>query len=415
MPGPLLLEVFGHQFSVRLADLPEAEAEALRRQWSRCAATRPAGRDEPVEVPLSGVDDPVRRDYALASAVTFAAIRQAAGSGVMLHACGVARPKTGQVAVLVAASGTGKTTAAARLCADDFGYVTDETVLIRPDRSVLPYPKPLSVVLAADDPYHKQQHGPDELGLQPPPPQLHAAALILLDRVGRADADPPPTPPAALSELPTLEPLGLIDTMLALIPQTSSLMALERPMAALAETVVALGGGQVLRYRDIEDAAGLIDDSLDADHPRPSFTAIPGDAPGGDEANGDGVVGDGAAGDGAATDLAREWEAWPAQPGEHRPELADDRLILRSPFQDAIRADEEVLVLTASIPLRLTGLGATIWSTAARPVTVRELVARCQSVHGAHERADGLVRSAIDELLGAQALLVGRATDRSLA
>lgn len=400
MAGPLLIEALGHQFSVDVDGLPDAETAALRRQWARCRPTRAAGADEPQEILLSDAPDPVRRDYALASTLTFAAIRQAAGSGVMLHACGVADQRTGAVAVLVAPSGTGKTTAAARLCATRFGYVTDETILVRPDGSVLPYPKP-SVVLASDDPYHKQQHGPDELDLQRPPTPLRATALILLDRIGRAGRDPDAPDPVAV---PSLEPLGLIDTMMQLIPQTSSLTALERPMGALADLVVSLGGGHVLHYQDIEDAADLIGDlsarettgggfisivPTDDDAARWTGAAGP-DGPGPD-------VNDRGADDRGADD-GHSVDADGAGDG--------DRVVTRSPFQDAVLADDEVLVLSASVPLRLTGLGATIWLTAQAPTTVADLTAVCIDRHGKHPQAAQLVRDAIDALVTAGALLL---------
>lgn len=387
MPDPLLIEALGHRFEVDLETLPADEAAALRQQWARCAP----GEQDPVpvaespSVPLSQVDDPVRRDYALSSSVTFSAIRQAAGSGVMLHACGIAAD-SGQVAVLVAASGTGKTTAAARLCARDFGYVTDETVLIRPDLTVLPYPKPLSVVLEADDPHHKQQHGPDELRLRTPPRTLRADALLLLDRLdrdGRSDDAPHP------DTVPALEPVGLIDAMMELIPHTSSLTALDRPLTALAKVITQVGGAQTLYYREIGETTDLIARALQGDRGvTTQFTSV--------DASADSAP--------AECDSSREDDALLA--------LEDERLLRRAPFDDAIVADDEVLLLAGSTPLRLSALGATIWLAAAESVSVLDLVDVCQAAHGEHPQAAQLVRSAIGELVDVGALVVGRAVDR---
>ena len=387
MPDPLIIEALGHRFEVSVDDLAAEEVAGLREQWARCAPDEqdPAPTAESPLVPLSEMDDPVRRDYALSSAVTFAAIRQAAGTGVMLHACGIATD-SGDVAVLVAASGTGKTTAAARLCAHDFGYVTDETVLVQPDRTVLPYPKPLSVVLQADDPHHKQQHGPDELGLRRPPHTLRAKALLLLDRIDRQgreeDAETPDTVPA-------LEQVGLIDAMMALIPHTSSLTALDRPLTALAQLITDLGGARTLYYREIEETGGLIGDVLQLDSTTPvEFTSMSGSV------------------DDQSTTTADD------DPVDRPDTLEDRRQVGRAPFDDAIVADDEVLLLAGSTPLRLTALGATIWLAAAKPITLIDLVDVCQAAHGEHPQALELVRSAIGELIDVGALVLGRAPDR---
>ncbi|KYH46253.1 hypothetical protein [Branchiibius sp. NY16-3462-2] len=373
MPDPLRIEALGHRLEVEVQALPVEQVAALRAQWSRCA---PDGADTApaTNVPLSDIEDPVRRDYALSSAVTFAAIRQAAGTGVMLHACGVATD-TGEVAVLVAPSGTGKTTAAARLCAREFGYVTDETVLIQPDLTVLPYPKPLSVVLEADDPHHKQQHGPDELQLRTPPHSLRAGALLLLDRIDRGGRDEDAPHPATV---PTLEPVGLIDAMMTLIPQTSSLTALDQPLTALAQLIVDLGGVQTLYYREIDQTSDLIEQVLnDRGSTPPRFTSVPGSS----------------------------------DPVDTGHTLTDDEelSLQRAPFDDAVVCDDEVLLLAGSVPLRLSGLGATIWLAAEQPMSTPELLDVCRTAHGEHPQAPDLVRSAVDDLVTVGALSpVGR-------
>lgn len=389
MPDPLLIEALGHRFEVDLSAIPADEAAALRQQWARCAPDPqdPAPVAESPAVPLSQLGDPVRRDYALSSSITFAAIRQAAGTGLMLHACGIA-DDSGQVAVLVAASGTGKTTAAARLCARDFGYVSDETVLIRPDLTVLPYPKPLSVVLEADDPHHKQQHGPDELQLRVPPHALQAGLLVLLDRIDRETRDDDAPQPTTV---PTLEPVGLIDAMMTLIPHTSSLTALDRPLTALARIITEMGGAQTLYYREIGETGDLLARELQQDRrPTTDFVSIT------------------APSDAAPPDISSDSDS---EPDQHAgPE--DERLVGRAPFDDAIVADDEVLLLAGSRPLRLSALGATIWLAATEQLPVLDLVDVCQATHGEHPQAAVLVRHAIDELVGAGALILGRAADR---
>lgn len=402
MSQPLSIQALGHRFEVDVDSLTPAQVAGLRAQWARCApgAQDPVPPADPPTLELPAIEDPVRRDYQLSSSLTFSAIRQAAGSGVMLHACGVAAPATGQVAVLVAASGTGKTTAAARLCARDFGYVTDETVLIRPDRTVLPYPKPLSVVLPGDDPHHKQQHGPDELRLRQPPARLHADALVLLDRVGRDGRDDAARAP---QRVPSLEPVGLIDALMTLIPHTSSLTALDRPLATLAGLIEDLGGVHTLYYREIEQTAELIDLLLQQRRtaPRadsPGFRAIPLPVPTAPRDLTDWIY--------AVSADESPVEVPAAQ------QLGPDWLVLRAPFDDAISADGEVVVLGGSVPTRLSGLGSTIWLAAQDPVPVRRLVRICRAEHGDHPQAEHLVRAAVADLLGAGTLLAREVGDR---
>ncbi|MDX7183432.1 hypothetical protein SJ321_24440, partial [Enterobacter hormaechei] len=76
---------------------------------------------------------------------TSRAIESARGTHLMFHAACLAAPDTGAAIVLAAASGTGKTTATRRL-GPHYAYLTDETAIVDPaDRSVTPYPKPLSL------------------------------------------------------------------------------------------------------------------------------------------------------------------------------------------------------------------------------------------------------------------------------
>ncbi|WP_446666169.1 hypothetical protein [Flexivirga sp. B27] len=375
---PEHIDVLGSVISV---DIPPADSDRIRAQWSRCMA-------QPDRTPVTSVvygsqDDADRRDYGLASALTLAGITQAAGTRLMLHAAGVADPGTGRVAVLVAASGTGKTTAARRLCTAGFGYVTDETVSIGTDDDVLAYPKPLSVVIAGDSPHHKSQHGPDELGLPPCPADPRAALFVLLDR----DGDDP-------GATPSLDRVPLLDGLISLIPQTSALPAMPRPLQTLAGAVRRAGGVWRLRYHDVEDATDLLRDAVLADPVEPSdVTAFPAPV-------------DRSSRPHPADEAASEETA----PDDHEPQVADDSRVVRAPYLDAIGVDAEVLVLIDTRPVRLSGLGATIWTGSAQATSVAELTARCVAEHGEHPQAGDLVRDAVRELLRHDALQLTRTT-----
>ena len=172
--------------------------------------------------------------YAVSRSLTIASIRRRTGSCLMLHAAGLATEDGGTVA-LVASSGTGKTTAG-RLLGRSLGYVTDETVTVEHDLTVRAYPKPLSLVVdpsGAVGQSHEQS--PDELALRRAPAALHLSAVAVLER--RADAT-----------VPVLTPIGLVaEAMQTVLPQTSALPSLDRPLDRLARALTAGHGPYRLR------------------------------------------------------------------------------------------------------------------------------------------------------------------------
>lgn len=172
------------------------------------------------------------------------AIRDLAGRAVMLHAAGLSHE--GRVLTLVAPSGTGKTTAARHLGRLGLGYVTDETVAILRDGTVVPFPKPLAIV-DPQRPGLKDQLSPDDLGLPPHDAELRAGPLVLLERCS-----------GTCPEAPVLEQVPLLEGLRQLLPQTSALTALGRPLLTLARLVCSAGGVHRLVYDDIADAGPLL-------------------------------------------------------------------------------------------------------------------------------------------------------------
>ncbi len=173
-------------------------AETVRVAWERCLApsTRAEGSADPVVIEAlldsdPGAVDAARRRGALASsdlgtllealspAVTMAAITRMRERLLMLHAAALADPMTGATVLLVGASGAGKTTAA-EILGRQLGYLSDETAGLRPDNSVVAYPKPLSV--RRDQSAPKEQVAPGALGLLRPPAACHVVGLLLLQR-----------------------------------------------------------------------------------------------------------------------------------------------------------------------------------------------------------------------------------------
>jgi hypothetical protein len=338
----------------------ESRAGVLARDWSRCLTTLAEGASLPslrVE-PDPGVRPEVQ-DYLLTTQVTSLAIEQAAGTRLMLHACGLS-DEQGLVLALVGPSGAGKSTAAAVL-GRSFGYVTDEVVVIDDDGVIAPFPRPV----ALDDEAlgSKRQIGPDSLGLVRCAPDLRIGRVVLLDR--RADH----------VGAPQLTPVPLADALLELIPQTSALRALDGPLQHLGRLADACGGIFRLTFREIADAEGALRTLLATAEPSERSWSAPRDV---------------------VTDEADvEWA------------MLDGR-VRRAPVADCVEADGDLVLLAGSIPVRLSGIGRTVWELAASAPHLRALVHGVEAVHGHHPEAAGLVGTAVTELCAAGVLGFGR-------
>lgn len=176
--------------------------------------------------------------------VTFAAITARAGTHLMLHGACLADPRTGVAAAFVAAGGTGKTTFV-RTHGPGRWYVTDETTVIRADGVVLPYPKPLSVRRAPDSAL-KDEIAPGALGLRAPEGPVRLGALCLLDRDDN-HAGPP-----------QVDLLGTLDAIVALVPQSSHLPEMARPLQRLAALCESVGGVHRVTYREAAEVADVV-------------------------------------------------------------------------------------------------------------------------------------------------------------
>lgn len=363
--GSMVVDAFGSRIRVDAAD---TALNRLRNQWARCVVDDGLPHDGVVR---HGPGPAVDTDYPLSTAVTLAAITAQTGRTLMVHACGVADPDSGRVATLVAPSGAGKTTAATTLTAAGLGYVSDETVAIDVEGTVCPYPKPLSRVIEAHRPYRKQQLSPDALGLaRPVQRRLVPGPFVLLRR------DPERTAP------PQIEALDLLDAMLQIIPQTSALPSLPRPLAALANAITAGGGAFALDYAEITDCIELVHglfrmldrSNVEVEHlPPPAPLSLSG-APDRDIALG---------------------------------ALAPQTTLRRTSYTDAIAQDGRMILLRGPEVCLLDGIGSILWRHCSEFTPLALLQDACVAEAGEHPDAERLVADAVVELVGNAALTAG--------
>ena len=365
-PGSVRLHLPGRVVVLESDDA--TTVDAVRHAWARCLS----GRLEPSADDLVLPAEETRRltsgdGQALAMRLTADAIAASRGRRLMFHAAGLA-DDDGRVVALVGPSGAGKTTAAARLGAAGFGYVTDELLVADFAGRVTPFPRPLF----AHDPQSgggsKRRRAPDDLGLGVCPADLRLSRLMLLSRS-------PDEPTEA-----RLEPVPLIDGLLELIPQTSALAALDQPLQRLCRLADACGGVQRLVYTEIPDAREVVAASL-------------------------------------GTPPAMADESWLDPGGRPQPDgsvawgLMDGK-VRRAPYRDAIRVAEEALLLVGDTPVRLAGIGLTIWLLAAEAPLLDLLVEKVVEEHGPHPEAEDLVRHAVTSLVAAK--VVGYSPPRPL-
>ncbi|WP_320536363.1 hypothetical protein [Pseudarthrobacter sp. IC2-21] len=375
---PLCLNILGVEFTVRWGrGVTGEQRERMRWAWVRCASesaphvpslprgpygSQPFSASISYQSPLSNVGtfslqaasfEELAED--LTSRLTITTILANAGQLTMLHACGVADPDTGAVVALVAPSGTGKTTAATVL-SGTYGYVTDETVAIRPDGSVVPYPKPLSVKQEYVVP--KLQVGPDELGLQPTPAKPFIQSIVLLDRVEGDDRVAP-----ILSKVP------LADAVLALIPDSSSQGEIDQPLQSLCRLMDSVGGVWRVTYSEAADLPEAL---------APLFREQRRSKP--------------------------EWDAPGATTGLTP---IPDGHVRRTAAKDAVTIDGDLLVMLDSEIVRLSGIGLAIWEAAADAVAEDQLAEAVGKQHGTPDGYRDALAEAVKQLIAKSVLEQG--------
>jgi len=191
----------------------------------------------------------------LTTHITESAKEAQAGRLTMLRASAVANKRTGDTIAFVGGTGTGKTTLALSL-GHSYGYVTDDTVAIRSDNTVVPFGKPLSI-----------QHefgtlptgelpvdivSPTAFWLETPPDNLNIRAVVLLDRQEGYTGAP------YLTEVETLA--GILE----MSSEVSYLTELRQPLHRMASIVEQSGGIKRLTYRSAHDVMPLVAELIGA-------------------------------------------------------------------------------------------------------------------------------------------------------
>ena len=317
--------------------LSTADQESIKSRWADLAHD---GAGEPDQLIRAGVRDdsdsydgsytiraksPEELAQRITSKVTIGAIRGLRGEALMLHASAVALDD-GRVIGFVGPSGRGKTTASQAL-GRFYGYVTDETLAVRVDGSVVAYPKPLSI---GSRPGVKVTESASALGLRRAPSDgLRLAAIVLLDR--RPDV-----------EQPFVEHVPIIEALSELVRQTSHLSALDRPLRTLLGTILATGGVRRVVYSEASSLPALVDDVLrEIEDDAPVLTDVPRmsqqDC-------------------GCFSDIReKQLDASPVErPGGY----------WRGSYVDALLVDDSLVVLVSRRVVVLAGVGPTLWFAA---------------------------------------------------
>lgn len=296
-----------------------------------------------VTVEVSADVEQSRAMESLSTQVTLAALKRQAGHLLTFHAAGIAL-EDGRVVAFVGPSGRGKTTLS-RMLGQMYGYVSDETVAVGADRVVHPYRKPLSVVQAGGP---KRQVSPAAAGLQDLPDRpLTLAALVLLNRV---DEDQPVV----------IEPVPLIEGMLGLLPEMSYMSSFGDPLVRLATLCEQVGGVKQLTYSDISQLDGVVEDLV-----------VPG----------------------TFTEQWRRVSQMLAPPTDY--EIGE--------VLDAIQSGDEVLTLSQSTILLLSGIAPAIWLAVRDGKGFMDIVHEVVMAFGEPAEGDteALVQRAIDSLVEA--------------
>lgn len=295
------------------------------------------------ELSVVSSSNPAAAAEQLTVQVTLQVLKHYSGSAHLLHAAVVGDQRTRGAFALVAASGTGKTTAS-KVLGREFAYLSDETAIIRSDRSIVPYLKPLSVIENEGEP--KIQYAPQELGLravEPDDESYRLEHIIVLNRTGKPHA-------------PTLERIPLGRALFNIVAQSSGVQASDRGLGALIDLINGVGGALLLTYSEIAQAAPLLRDVL--------------------------------AGQWNATAERVDYEHVPRQPRGGLLLRRDRGELVRSRETEGVAFEGRYYLTTQGMLSEVSLIAWDLWSAAERPITFEDLYAEMVELYGAISRSD---------------------------
>ncbi|CAN7466516.1 hypothetical protein LJR027_002964 [Terrabacter sp. LjRoot27] len=247
--GLLHVEALGATIAIEVPD--HRLRPAVEHAWSACRTTPVQGcpvAAAPELSPEAGADHVAQALQSLTQLVTRAAILARAGELMMFHASALCDQRSGATIAMVAPGGTGKTTLV-RTLGPGRGYVTDETTGVAADGSISTYCKPLSV-RRPDVGQPKDEVAPSDLGLHRPQVRPWLAGMVILRRDREA------------GEPVVVEEVDVLDALVLLAPETSSLASFDRPLHRLADLVQSVGGLRRVRYHDAADVEPVVREVL---------------------------------------------------------------------------------------------------------------------------------------------------------
>jgi len=230
------------------------------------------------------------------------------------------------------------------------------------DGTVVPFPQPLTRSTSVVTPGEWTLRGPDDLGLLPCAEALRLAGIVVLEQAPEEEAEP--------GAGAVVEPLDLMDALAVAAPLLRPDPTLERPLQRLCSVLARTHRAtRIVFPPEPADVAATLRDALTGTL-----------APSGEWS--------------AVADRNENEMAWGLRDGRVR----------QRPWTDAVEVDDDALVLAGGLPLRLSGLGRTIWSTALDGASIEQVTEAAVAEHGAHPDAPAIVAAGVRELADSGAL-----------
>lgn len=193
------------------------------------------------EVVVVDTKNPAQAAETLTVEVTMHMLKELGGELFLLHAAALGDPGSDRALALVAASGTGKTTAS-RFLGQHFVYLSDESAVVEPDElTIRPYPKPLSVIETKGQPKVQKDPATEGLALAGEGETYRLQHLVVLNRVKDRQVEP------------SWQRVDLRQGLFDVILQSSAVQRMPGGLADLAGLLNRLGGVIELTYSEIAD------------------------------------------------------------------------------------------------------------------------------------------------------------------